>query len=296
MTNIPSLNLSNLRDLPSVRHRALRAPVTDSGSIGRLAVRLNQRLLRAPRVCVLGELNSGKSSLVNVLLGNAVLPTSACANTRLPIRIFRSNRSTLAIETSDHERVEISSDQLTPELLADAVMLHAGLPLDRLESFEIVDTPGLQSGDESLCDRATDACRQSHLAIWCSTATQAWKASELGIWQSLPKRLRTNGILAVTFKDAIGSPEDEGRLWARINAEAAPHFKTVVMISARDAIRARQLADRKIGEQMWHVSGAAELVQAVDRQVSGLIMDRVRGAERLLDSALSGSPYQALSA
>jgi len=279
-----------------MRRVGRRAPVTDAGSIGRLAVRLNQRLLRAPRVCVLGELNSGKSSLVNVLLGNAVLPTSACANTRLPIRIFRSNRSTLAIETGDHERVEISSDQLTPDLLSDAVMLHAGLPLERLESFEIVDTPGLQSGDERLCDRATDACRQSHLAIWCSTATQAWKASELGIWQSLPKRLRMNGILAVTFKDTIGSREDEGRLWARIKAEAAPHFKTVVMISARDAIVARELADRSKGDQMWHVSGAAELMQAVDRHVSGLIMERVRGAERLLNSALSGSPYQALSA
>lgn len=296
MTNIPSLDLPNRHDVTARRSRALRAPVTDAGSIGRLAVRLNQRLSRAPRVCVVGELNSGKSSLINVLLGNAVLPTSASANTRLPIRIFRSDRPCLAIETADHERVEISSDQMTPELLAGAVMLHAGLPLDRLESFELIDTPGLQSGDESLCERATDACRQSHLAIWCSTATQAWKASELGVWQSLPKRLRTNGILAVTFKDAIDSREDEGRLWGRINAEAAPHFKKVVMISARDAIAARQHGDRKTGDQLWHLSGAAELVEAVDSQVSSLIMDRVRGAERLLNTALSGTAYQALSA
>lgn len=296
MTSMPSLDLSNRPDMTASRDRVMRAPTNDAGSIGRLAVRLNQRLSRAPRVCVLGELNSGKSTLVNVLLGNAVLPTSATANTRMPIRIFRSNRPCLSIETGDHERVEISSEQLTPELLAGAVMLHAGLPLDRLESFEMVDTPGLQSGDDSLCERAMDACRQSHLAIWCSTATQAWKASELGVWQSLPKRLRNNGILAVTFKDAIGSREDEGRLWGRINAEAAPHFKTVVMISARDAIAARRDRDRKAGEYSWHASGAAELVEAVDRHVSSLIMERVRGAERLLNTALSGTPYQAISA
>lgn len=296
MTIMPSLDLSGRLDLMASAARTRLQSPGQGPSIGRLAVRLNQRLSRAPRVCVMGELNSGKSTLVNVLLGTTVLPTSAAANTRLPARIFHSAKPSLAIETADHRRVDAKAGQLTPECLDGATMLHAGLPIDRLETFEIIDTPGLQSGDETLCERATDACRQSHLAIWCTTATQAWKASELGVWQSLPKRLRQTGILAVTFKDAIGAADDEGRLWSRINAEAAPHFKKVVMISARDAIAARQAADQQTSEQLWHLSGAAELVQAVDAQVSALIMARVRGAERLLSSALTNAHPHVLSA
>ena len=266
-----------------------RNPAIDPSAIGRLAARLNHRLSRAPRICVLGELNSGKSALVNVLLATTISPTSAAANTRLPIRIFHSALPSLAIETHDHNRIEVGRGDLPADLVANAMMLHAGVPLDRLQSFEVVDTPGLQSGDDELCERATDACRQSHLAIWCTTATQAWKASELGVWQSLPKRLRTNGILAVTFKDAITCQNDEGRLWGRINAEAAPHFKKVVMISTRDAIASREQNNSHTRDQLWHLSGAAELTAAVDGQVSKLIMERVRGAEIMLKSALAGS-------
>ncbi|MEQ1695771.1 MAG: dynamin family protein [Hyphomicrobiaceae bacterium] len=296
MTNMPILELSDRSDLATARRRGrivLRRPIA---CVDRLAVRLTHRLSRAPRISVLGEYNSGKSALINVLIGTDVLPTSVDANTRLPIRVFQSARASLAVEMGDRERFEVAGGQLDPALLDNASMLHIGLPLSRLESFEVVDTPGFGSGDPEMCERAMETCRQSHLAIWCSTAMQAWKASELGIWQSLPKRLRTNGILAVTFKDTIGSPEDEGRLWGRINAEAAPHFKKVVMVSARDGIAARQIADSTESDQLWHMSGAAELSKAVDDTVSSLIIKRVRGAEQLLHSAMSGHARHTISA
>ena len=296
MTYMPILELSDRADLSSVRRRGRIGDRKNAALINRLAVRLTHRLSRAPRISVLGEYNSGKSALINVLIGTSVLPTSVDANTRMPVRIFQSARPTLAIELSDRERFDVCADQLDPSLLENASMLHVGLPLSRLESFELVDTPGLASGDPRMCERAMETCRQSHLAIWCSTATQAWKASELGVWQSLPKRLRSNGILAVTFKDTIESAEDEGRLWSRINAEAAPHFKKVVMVSARDGIAARQIADSVESDRLWSVSGAAELSNAVDDMVSKLIMKRVRGAEQLLHSAMSGNARDALFA
>ena len=296
MTNMPILEVSDRSDLPSARRRGRIVERKPSASIDRLAVRLAHRLSRAPRISVLGEYNSGKSALINVLVGTAVLPTSVDANTRLPVRIFQSSRPSLAVEMADRERFEVPADQFDPSLLDNASMLHVGLPLSRLESFEVIDTPGLASGDPEMCERAMETCRQSHLAIWCSTAMQAWKASELGVWQTLPKRLRTNGILAVTFKDAIGSPEDEGRLWSRINAEAAPHFRKVVMVSARDGIAARQIVDSTQSDHLWHTSGAAELSKAVDDAVSSLIIRRVRGAEQLLHAAMSGAARHALTA
>ncbi len=296
MTTMPILELSDRSGLASARRRGRIVERQPSASIDRLAVRLTNQLSRALRISVLGEYNSGKSALINVLIGTQVLPTSVEANTRLPVRIFQAARPSLAVEMADRERFVVPADQFDPSLLDTAAMLHVGLPLGRLESFEVIDTPGLASGDPEMCERALDTCRQSHLAIWCSTAMQAWKASELGAWQSLPKRLRSNGILAVTFKDAIECREDEGRLWSRINAEAAPHFKRVVMVSARDGIAARQMSDSVESDRLWHESGAAELSKAVDDAVSSLIIKRVRGAEQLLHAAMSGHARHTLSA
>ena len=296
MTDMPILELSDRSDVAAARRRGRITDRKPAALIDRLAVRLTNRLSRAPRISVLGEYNSGKSALINVLIGTAVLPTSVEANTRMPVRIYKSARPSLSVEMPGHERFDVSAEQLDFSLLQNASMLHVGLPLSRLESFELIDTPGLASGNPAMCERAMETCRQSHLAIWCSTAMQAWKASELGVWQSLPKRLRTNGILAVTFKDTIESAEDEGRLWSRINSEAAPHFKKVVMVSARDGIAARQIADSVESDNLWEASGAAELSKTVDDMVSTLIIKRVRGAEQLLHSAMSGNSRRALTA
>lgn len=257
-----------------------------SASIGRLAKRLHHRLSRAPRIAVMGEVNSGKSTLINALIGAPVVPTSFEANTGLPIRVFHAELPSLVVERADRSRIEITADQPDPRIMAAACVLHVGLPLPRLTAFELIDTPGLQSGDEELCARAVDVCRQAHLAIWCTTAMQAWKASELGVWQALPKRFKANGILAVTFKDAVTSSHDQGRLLGRIARDAAPHFKQVVMVSARDGIKARELGDPLQSEKLWHLSGAAELSAAVDAAVSTFILARARGAEQLLSTAL----------
>src|SRR5262249_1666529 len=49
------------------------------------ALRSARAILRRPlRVGILGESNAGKSTLANLILGNAVIPTLQLANTRFP--------------------------------------------------------------------------------------------------------------------------------------------------------------------------------------------------------------------
>ena len=96
MTTMPILELSDRSGLASARRRGRIVERQPSASIDRLAVRLTNRLSRALRISVLGEYNSGKSALINVLIGTQVLPTSVEANTRLPVRIFQAARPSLA--------------------------------------------------------------------------------------------------------------------------------------------------------------------------------------------------------
>jgi hypothetical protein len=63
---------------------------------------------------------------------------------------------------------------------------------------------------------------------------QAWKASEHQAWLALPRAVRRRGILAVTFMDALRSQSDEGRLMARLQAEAGALFRKIVTISAHE--------------------------------------------------------------
>jgi hypothetical protein len=184
------------------------------------------------RVVVIGEFNSGKTTLVNALLGTAVLPTSFTAHTAYPTVVRFAARPSLRAEIAQRRRVPFSWDQLDGASLRHIFRLHVGMPLDRLRTLRAIDTPGLGLGDDLLEARTLRACRTADIVIWCTPAMQAWKASEQQAWLALPTAVRRRGILAITFMDQLRSPTDAGRLLARLSADVAPLFRKMVTASA----------------------------------------------------------------
>jgi len=256
-----------------------------SRHVARLAGRLARGLSRPPRVALIGEFNTGKSTLANALLGVRVLPTNVEANTGLPILVRYAPRARLELEFLDGTKRPISWFDHERVKFDNAKLLHLWMPLERLKAFELIDTPGLASGNLEVDQRALAAGRTAHVAIWCTSATQAWKASEHRVWQSLPGRMRSRSLLAVTFKDVLDSPRDEGKLEARLRVEAAPHCSRVTLVSAEDAARA-QLATRAADRELWSASGGDELMNGVQALVTQVVWQRLASAERLLQGLM----------
>jgi len=254
-------------------------------SVARFVGRLGMRLARPPRIALLGEFNTGKSTLANVLMGSGVLPTSVHANTRFPVRLHYADVPALEVELSDRSRHPMSLAEVDALQRGEARLLHVGLPVTRLKKFELIDTPGLASGQSGLDDMSLEACARCHIAIWCTMSTQAWKATEKVVWRSLPKRLQSEGILVVTHKDAVRAVRDRERLAARLDAEARPHFRSLAMVAAADAERALGNGAGATQSEEWSESGGAELEALVLEAVARHLAARVGAAERLLDRA-----------
>jgi Dynamin family len=185
---------------------------------------------RPARIVVIGEFNSGKTSLINAFLGTSVLPTSFITRTACPTVIGYAAKPSLAAEIARRKRMRMVWERIGDPQEPDIRRLHVGVPLQRLKTLRVIDTPGLGLDDDHSDARTLRACRGADTVIWCTPAMQAWKASEERAWLTLPKRLRQRGILAVTFADAIAS-QDAHRLLARLHAEAGPHFREVVLAS-----------------------------------------------------------------
>lgn len=262
-----------------------RRDADDRRHVARLAGRLARGLSRPPRVALIGEFNTGKSTLGNAMLGARVLPTNVEANTGLPILVRYAPRARLELEFTDGTKRSISWFDHERVKFANAKMLHLWMPLYRLKGFELLDTPGLATGNDLLDRRALAASRTAHVAIWCTSATQAWKASEHRVWQGLPGRMRARSLLAVTFRDVLTSERDEAKLAARLRVEAAPHCSRVAMIAAEDAAQA-QIATRTADRELWAASGGVGLMTAVQGLVSQVVSQRLASAERLLQSML----------
>ena len=216
-----------------------------------------------PCIAVAGEARSGKSSLINVLLGSSVLPTGFNDHIPLPVLVSYASRLSLSLELSNGRRVPTDWLATGPTATHNIRRLRLGLPIDLLKTCRLVEAAGFATGCDDLDRRSLGICRRAHSVVWCTPAVQAWKASERDAWLMLPKRLRERSILAVTYKDAIPSERDAEQLSARLRAEAGPYFSKIVMIANN---RAAALGGQPDGPNTKHplqASGGAEICAAV---------------------------------
>jgi predicted GTPase len=201
---------------------------------------------RRTRIVVVGEFNSGKTSLVNTLVGAQVLTPSSIDHTTHPTVVRYAAKPLLTAETASHRRKVVPWNRI-PDLAPDDIRrLHLGAPLECLKQFSVVDTPGLGFADSESDRRSLQACRGADVVFWCTPAMQAWKANEEKMWLALPKTMRARGVLAVTFADEIVSQSDVDRLLERLRTEAGPYFRMVVMASDCAAVALNLSASGKV--------------------------------------------------
>jgi len=179
------------------------------------------------RIAIAGQYNSGKTSLANSVLGQPVLPTSAVANTQVPV--FARYGSTPRLEAvTGTARYDI--DPAAPLDLPSADRLRrlvVTLPVAFLKTAEIMDTPS------SADIRAT--ADVSDMIVWCTMAPQAWGETERQACARLPARCRRWSILAATHADTLGSADAIERVRGRLEAEATEHFARIALVDTRPA-------------------------------------------------------------
>ncbi len=251
--------------------------------VRRIIGRVGRQLARPARVALIGEFNTGKSTLANALLRSTMLPQSVVDHSRLPVLIHYAGKPSLSVEFADGRRERVSWKDVDRIVMTGASLLCLGLPVNRLKSFELVDTPGLATGQTEADELALAACQKSNIAIWCTAAMQAWKRTEMRVWESLPKRLRENSILAVTYKDVLDGERDVSKLRARLRNETEHQFRTLVLVAATEAA---QCGNRKTAcerEGLWQSSGGANFAAAVNSAVAFVLAHRLSSAERLLN-------------
>jgi hypothetical protein len=216
-------------------HPALERPARAFGRIARAAS-------RPMRLGVLGESNSGKSSLANLLVGVPAMPALPVANTRLPTLLTYSPAPFVMAVYETGERVTLSASVAASR--SAIKLLEVGLPSALLRSVEILDFPG--SANVLL-----PTTRQDHAsygmdgAIWTTVATQAWRESERAHWLALPQAIRSRSVLAVTFCDVIAGENDLKRLHARLEQSARAHFREICFLAVADAGHAVPAAANK---------------------------------------------------
>ncbi len=235
--------------------------------------RLSAWARRKPRIALLGEFSSGKSTLLNLLIGADLLPTKVTATELPPVWFSHGRPRAFWVDRQGGQHPMTFGDFGGVPMSARYVRVFTSSPM--LERCDIIDTPGIS--DPNLDEESWRfAVGQSNFILWCTPATQAWRETERSAWTSLPERLRANSVLVVTRADKLLNATDRDKVTRRLTRESFGLFGDLVLLSAPDAVRGKAVLAQSNDWDLWTQSGGADLEARID---AGL---RSVAAERLL--------------
>lgn len=219
--------------------------------------RLESWASRKPCIALMGEFSAGKTTLVNFLLGEDVLPTRVTATQLPPVWMSYGEPSAHYVDTGgQHHDLPISDLHNVPVEGVRYIRLFCRGRI--LETIDLIDTPGIS--DPSIPRHIWEiAVGYVNAILWCTHSTQAWRETERSAFESLPERLRAGSVLLSTRSDKL-TPRERERVAGRLRRETAGLFRKVVMFSATDAIKASAEDE---DSDLWTESGAQDLLDAL---------------------------------
>jgi len=207
------------RALLHANHRQSR-----EGALDRTLADLERYLSRPMRVVVLGEHNSGKTTLINAILGRKLMPTAVVANTPVSVSVrygsFANIRAQMECGTWYEIEGSSSLDGLKGRGLR-SVEISAPHPL--LKRFELVDTPATEDPRASI--------QGADFVIWCTNAAQAWSETERRAWMGLPRRCRRLGVLVASHVDVLDTQQDREKVMQRLQDLAGELFEEIHFVN-----------------------------------------------------------------
>ena len=190
---------------------------------------------RRPTVAVMGEYSSGKSALLNCLLGQALLPTRVTATDLAPVWITSGPALRIYGLAPNGVLQPLTVEALTAAKSMNYVAIRVEMPARILDQIDIIDTPGIS--DPRMSSEIVERIASfSDFVVWCSPINQAWRQTELAFWRTMPERLKKHSILTLTRVDMMENPKDREKVIARCKTEASGLFSDVRPVSSALAL------------------------------------------------------------
>ncbi|MEM7075804.1 MAG: hypothetical protein AAGA28_10690 [Pseudomonadota bacterium] len=234
-----------------------------------MAERLLSQMRRTLQVTCIGTPGNGKTSLINMMTGQQVLPGLSYGKV---VDLAYGPAAHTCIEYDDGTRVDEDGICTTHKNQESIFKVRFEIPDDALKNqcfTEIRLSSDLSATDPLL----TYLARSSSITIWCSPV---FAAEEQSVWYSLPDHVKDNAFLALTMADRQIMKNKLDAIIERLEDFVADEFLGVFPVATLQAMQARRNASDEFNE-LWMLSGGADLCGAIERQV---ILGRTEDTDR----------------
>lgn len=216
--------------------------------------RIKARYDTPVRVVICGEIRSGKSTVINTLLRENVLPHFFGESWRPAVLVRHNAVAGKFVQYFDGSQIEVASLQDVPRFDEVAqFIIQTSQP--HLKGFELIELPFFQDGE--VTEETLDFMATADIMIWTTIASQAWRLTEKTVIQRLADKRPAHAIIAVTRADKLRSQADCDRVSQRVIHETAEYFAHAVFIHGASS----QIEHSAASDRAWEETSGRALFQ-----------------------------------
>lgn len=237
---------------------------------------LTQSIQEPMKIAIIGQFSSGKSTFLNALLGQEILPSGITPITAKICHIVYGNDYTLEIHYKNgniatkplHYMSEVSEDQN-----AKIAFYKLYAPLELLKSMSFLDTPGFNSQNQSDTDTTNAVLESVDGIIWLALIDNVGKQSEREIITTHIKRYASKSLCVLNQKDRLKNEDEIHTSLEYAKKAFSGLFEDIIAISAKNALHSYNPSENlstSQAEQLFQDSNIQSVVTFLHTHITPL--------------------------
>jgi len=258
-------------------------PDVAAGSAKQVLERIRQPI----RVVLLGLPGSGKSAVLNLLLGHDLIPDDIQKLPTLQVESGAVNQMVCVLPDGSRKTVPGSDLKTLGGIKPVFVTVEADFPaLSKISLLDIVASDNVNEQRKAIAW----ASKRADVMIWCTTE---FTDVEQDLWYEVPDNLKDHGLLLLTKTDLLAGQAEINTRLAEFAKSAGEEFLRIMPLSAKHALSIRA-SKANLNMAAFKATGASGLIAAVMSQIENNQRDAQDHAEQMLAHYCSDIDFSAL--
>ncbi len=216
---------------------------------------LTQSIQEPMKIAIIGQFSSGKSTFLNALLGQEILPSGITPITAKICHIVYGNDYTLELHYKNGNiatKPLYYMNEVSVAENAKIAFYKLYAPLELLKSMSFLDTPGFNSQNQSDTDTTNAVLESVDGIIWLTLIDNVGKQSEKEIINAHIRRYASKSLCVLNQKDRLKNEDEINTSLEYAKKAFSGLFGDIIAISAKNALQSyshnNELNAEKAGE------------------------------------------------